>query len=191
MRAQTLLHSSNLGHVLRAVASLEMFTLIAEHVCALMVLEGAVSVIFKLIRDCNRSTPHLKVVGHALRVLRNIGRHPRLLASISQQTGAAVAVAKLAWDFREKPDLLSHTINVLEMLLLPSPLPVELAKQAPECKKKLESVVAKATAVKAVAPMKKPVAKPGVRKSAASGARLDSTGRLKRLVSALEKQQGA
>jgi hypothetical protein len=191
LRAQTLLHSANLGHVLRAVASLEMFTLIAEHVCALMVLEGAVNVIFKLIRDCNRSTPHLKVVGHALRVLHNIGRHPRLLTSISQQTGAAVAVAKLAWDFREKPDLLSHTINVLEMLLLPSELPVELAKQLAECKKKLESVIAKASAVKTVAPVKKMGAKPATRKPAAGGARLDSTGRLKRLVSALAKQQGA
>jgi len=168
-----------------------MFTLIAEHVCALMVMEGAVSVIFKLIRDCNRSTPHLKVVGHALRVLHNIGRHPRLLTSISQQPGAAVAVAKLAWDFREKPDLLLHTISVLEMMLLPSQLPVEIAKQAAECKKKLESVVAKAAAVKAVAPAKKNGAKPGTRKAAAGGTRLDSTARLKRLVSALGKQQQA
>lgn len=63
----TLLNSSNLGNVLRAISSLEMFSLISEVVCLRMVVEGAVPVLFKLLTTCNRSTPHQKIVSHVRR----------------------------------------------------------------------------------------------------------------------------
>ena len=79
--------SKVLGEVLRAVASLEMFTLIARNVCERMVDEGAVPVLFHLLATSNRSVPSQKVVGHGLRALLNIARCQRA------DTGAAAAAA--------------------------------------------------------------------------------------------------
>ena len=61
---ETLLQSTNLGHVLKSISSLEMFALISPVVCRRMVDEGAVPVLFKLLTTCNRSAPHQKIVGH-------------------------------------------------------------------------------------------------------------------------------
>jgi len=79
---ETLLTSKNLAAVMRAVASLEMFTLIARPVCERMVAEGAVPAIYEVISTCNRSEPHQKVVGLALRTLRNLAAHPALLGAL-------------------------------------------------------------------------------------------------------------
>jgi len=93
---ETLLTSKNLAAVMRAVASLEMFTLIARPVCERMVAEGAVPAIYEVISTCNRSEPHQKVVGLALRTLRNLAAHPALLGALwcDPTTGAVDEAAQ-------------------------------------------------------------------------------------------------
>ena len=93
---ETLLTSKNLAAVMRAVASLEMFTLIARPVCERMVAEGAVPAIYEVISTCNRSEPHQKVVGLALRTLRNLAAHPSLLGALwcDPTTGAVDEAAQ-------------------------------------------------------------------------------------------------
>ena len=93
--SQTLLHSANLGHVLRAVSSLEMFSLISPVVCSRMVVEGAVPVLFTLLTTCNRSAPHQKIVSHALHVMLNVARHPKLLPALWRQQDALPVLVEL------------------------------------------------------------------------------------------------
>jgi abnormal spindle-like microcephaly-associated protein len=112
---ETLLTSKNLGDVLRAVSSLEMFTLIARNVCLQMVERGAVPVVFTLLATCNRSTPHQKIVGHGLRALTNMAKLASLQAELCAQPKSLTTLVDLAQGYRDKA---SHELmwNVLQLL---------------------------------------------------------------------------
>ena len=111
----TLLKSENLGEVLRAVSSLEMFTMIARNVCVRMVDEGAIPVLFGLLASCNSSVPHQKIIGHGLRALTNIAKLANLRAPICEQPGSLSTLIDLAQGYRDKA---AHTRlwDVLQLL---------------------------------------------------------------------------
>ena len=92
---KTLLSSTVLGDVMRAVSSLEMFTLIAPYVCERMVAEGAVHVLLDSFARSNRSPPHLKVIGHGLRALLNIAKHEALRPSLHEHPDVVPALTDL------------------------------------------------------------------------------------------------
>jgi len=142
---RTLLTSHNLGDVMRAVSSLEMFTLIAPYVCERMAAEGAVPVLFTLMKRSNRSVPHLKVVGHGLRALLNIAAHtdfryalyaqPDLVPTLTELLQANYSKSAshgLLWDATA---LLAHiTLNA------PDGWAETVVRAHAECLKRLESV---------------------------------------------------
>ena len=66
-----------------------------------MVDEGCVEVIYKLLVSCNRSTPHQKIVRHALRCLANISKHPRLLPALIEHPSALGVLVDLSVGYRE------------------------------------------------------------------------------------------
>ena len=139
---QTLLATRNLGQVLASLASLEMFTLISSRVAALMVAEGAIPVMLKLLRTCNRSLPHQKAVGHALRILANIGQTAPLLVKVWEQSDIVPTLVELAQSYRENEVLLRETLVVLHKLLVSGPdeWRVKVAADMPEYRKRLEAV---------------------------------------------------
>jgi abnormal spindle-like microcephaly-associated protein len=78
-----LLTSNNLSGVKRAAVTLEISTKIS-HVCAKrFVQKGAVAIIYRLIRSCNRSQPHRAVLSHALNVLRQVSPFETVLNNFS------------------------------------------------------------------------------------------------------------
>ena len=144
---ETLLTSKNLGDVLRAVSSLEMFTLIAPHVCERMVAEGATPKLFLLLATCNRSAPHQKIVGHGLRALLNIGRHDTLRPALCEHADAVpILVELLQANYRDKAShaLLWDATALLAELVLKDPTGGEwratVAERAADCVKRIESV---------------------------------------------------
>ena len=175
----TLLSSKVLGEVLRAVASLEMFTLIAKNVCERMVAEGAVPVLFNLLSTSNRSVPSQKIVGHGLRALLNIAKcDPRLCEALTQQKDpdALVVLVDLAYGaHRDKANhgKLWDALALLSQLLTTGPASyrTQLAKGqangSAECTKRLEFCL---TRLQAAAP-KDATNTRGAATGAATGAR--------------------
>ena len=69
-----LLSSKNLSEVFSAIKTLEMSTRWSSTCCSCFVGEAseALPIMYGLIRSCNRSQPHRKLLVHALRVLSNV-----------------------------------------------------------------------------------------------------------------------
>ena len=149
---ETLLTSKVMGEVLRAVSSLEMFTLIAPNVCERMVAEGAVPVLFHFLSTSNRSVPSQKMVGHGLRALLNIAKLPNLreaLCAQAESTNCLAVLVELAQGYYRDKAHHAHLWDVLALLaelLLRGPADwrkrVLSRKDGAECVKRLESVLA-------------------------------------------------
>ena len=71
---QVLMCSKNLSDVFAAIKTLEVSTRLSSVCCTSFVGEAdeAVPIIYGLMRSCNRSQPHRKLLLHALRVLSNV-----------------------------------------------------------------------------------------------------------------------
>jgi hypothetical protein len=168
----TLLKTDVLTDVLRAVSSLEMFTLIAPYVCERMVAEGAVPVLFKFFKTANSSVPSKKAVGHGLRALRNITTHPQLRAALCEQPNALSVLADLIMNnYREKANhtLLWDTLSLLTSLMCDGPSTwrqqTRARKEGNECIKRLEGVLnmLSRTALKEGGPNGRPSMGPGAK----------------------------
>ena len=132
--------------MLRAISSLEMFTLIARNVCTRMVEEGAIAVIFHLFATCNRSTPHQRIVGHGLRTLTNLCKLAGLRAPLCEQQGALAALVDLAQGYRDKKEhkLLWDVLQLLCELVLRGPAEwrekIAGSSKSQDCVKRLDSL---------------------------------------------------
>lgn len=60
--------------VITAVAAIEFSTRYSKACCKLMVDSSGVSALLAFMRSCNRSKPHVEMLGHALACLANICR---------------------------------------------------------------------------------------------------------------------
>lgn len=60
--------------VVTAVAAIEFSTRYSKACCKLMVDSSGVSALLAFMRSCNRSKPHVEMLGHALACLANICR---------------------------------------------------------------------------------------------------------------------
>lgn len=70
---RVLLESKALSEVFEAIKTLEVSTRLSSVCCSCFAQEtGAIQTIYGLIRSCNRSQPHRKLLLHALRVLNNV-----------------------------------------------------------------------------------------------------------------------
>jgi abnormal spindle-like microcephaly-associated protein len=56
------------------VAAIEFSTRYSKACCQLMVENGGVTALLEFMRSCNRSKPHMEMLGHALACLANICR---------------------------------------------------------------------------------------------------------------------
>eukprot|EP00943_MAST-04B_sp_MAST-4B-sp1_P006218 g6218.t1 len=99
-----LLTSNNLSGVKRAAVTLEVSTKMS-HVCAKRFVEkGAVAIIYRLIRSCNRSEPHRAVLSHALNVLRQVSSYEILLDIFSPSREYRIeTLVELLQTFRDQP----------------------------------------------------------------------------------------
>jgi len=70
---QVLLRSKQLSEVFHSIKTLEVSTRLSSVCCSCFAQEtNAVPIIYGLMRSCNRSQPHRKLLLHALRVLNNV-----------------------------------------------------------------------------------------------------------------------
>jgi abnormal spindle-like microcephaly-associated protein len=98
---QILQRSKRLTEIMAAVCTLEAATRYSEVCCTSFVEAGAPAILFSLIRTCNRSLPHEKLLHYILRTLTNTAQYPMLVPSIGTVEGGDVFL-DLVIMFRDK-----------------------------------------------------------------------------------------
>ena len=94
--------------------TLEVSTKIS-HVCAKRFVEkGAVAIIYRLIRSCNRSEPHRAVLSHALNVLRQVSSFEIILNNFSPSREYRIeTLVELLQTFRDQPIRLRQILYLI------------------------------------------------------------------------------
>lgn len=104
--------------VITAVAAIEFSTRYSKACCKLMVDSSGVSALLAFMRSCNRSKPHVEMLGHALACLANICR-----CGLGPSVGGYVGGWRLAGaehiSAEEKPNLI-HMHSRYVVLSLPA-----------------------------------------------------------------------
>lgn len=92
--------------VITAVAAIEFSTRYSKACCQLMVDSEGIKALLEFMRSCNRSKPHMEMLGHALACLANICRsacsravHVAPVLSLSQAKHAAEVASALELDY--------------------------------------------------------------------------------------------
>lgn len=98
----TLMESKRLTEALRGCTILEQSTSYSHVICELLVSSHAVPKLFRFIRSCNRSKPHMELVVNILGILNNIARYHWLTQSISEIPGAMITLVEQLQSFRDK-----------------------------------------------------------------------------------------
>ena len=138
---EVLLHSKNLSCVKRAIVTLEVSTK-HSHLCAIRFVEdGAVPIIYKLIRSCNRSEPHRALLTYALNVLRQvacfevalIGTHPSREKRVD-------TLIELMQTFRDQANTLHLILHLMFQLVRDLNFAKELSKNQ-DAIKRMESIL--------------------------------------------------
>ena len=102
LRAMKTLHGSdNLSAVLRALLVLQSCTRLSVECCQLAGERDAVTVLFGIVRSCNRSTPHQNVIQAALSTLRNIASRSASRVYVTRCSEAVPVLVDLMQMFRD------------------------------------------------------------------------------------------
>jgi abnormal spindle-like microcephaly-associated protein len=111
--ALALLSSSRLSSLMQACNTLSLATLVSYDVADRLVQEGALAHLFRLIRSCNRSTPHMELIKLALEVLENVARQSAYAATLVEDPTSVEVLVDLMQMYRDKEMLFRRTVAVL------------------------------------------------------------------------------
>ncbi|GMI14485.1 hypothetical protein TrVE_jg9754 [Triparma verrucosa] len=101
---QVLLNSKRLAEIMRAVTTLEVSSRFSERCCEAFSAAGAPEVLFKLIRTCNRSLPHIELLQFTLMTISNVAKWEHLVDSVATEHSIDTLV-DLIQTFRDKETL--------------------------------------------------------------------------------------
>jgi len=113
MALEQLLSSTSLSEIINAVNILELSTRWSQTCCEAFVAAKAPSILFSLIRTCNRSLPHVQLLHCTLMTLRNVVSHSTLVSSVATMSGIEVC-CDLMQMFRDKNKVFVLAAEVLE-----------------------------------------------------------------------------
>jgi abnormal spindle-like microcephaly-associated protein len=105
--------SRSLIEIMNAICLLEFATRYSKACCIAFAQAGAPDILFPLIRSCNRSIPHIQIVGAVLLTLANVAKYESLLPSMASVVGADV-ILDLVQMFRDKEDIFPLASSLLE-----------------------------------------------------------------------------
>jgi len=98
---------------LKACQTLELSTQVSRRCCEAFATTNASSILFGLIRSCNRSTPHQELLRNALVVLLNVGRHEQLAIAVAQAVDSNDVLIDLMQMFRDKRSIFTLACEML------------------------------------------------------------------------------
>jgi hypothetical protein len=111
---EVLLSGKSCAQLLRSCLTLVVSTSLARECCEALVEVEGVPKLLAVIRSCNRSTPHMELLRHVLRVLGYVTAHPSLLPALAEAPGAVETFVELLQTYRPE----DHTFISAAKLLL-------------------------------------------------------------------------
>ena len=108
---QTIVSSGKLSDVLTAVHLLELSTHFSIHCRKIVAQHRAVPVLLSLIRSCNRSVHHQRVIGVALAVLRNLVCCSQTVRVVFEVQCIVETLVGLMQVYRTTPELLLPSVG--------------------------------------------------------------------------------
>ncbi|XP_020629211.1 abnormal spindle-like microcephaly-associated protein homolog isoform X2 [Orbicella faveolata] len=121
-----LLQCKNISRIVGALVNLEVVTRLSEVCCQQVVKDGALPVIFKVIKKCNRSLPHLEVIKYSISILFNVGKYPSVYRAVYEEPDAIDTLVELLANFRDKSVIFSKTCCLLVLLCRDSSIAREI-----------------------------------------------------------------
>jgi abnormal spindle-like microcephaly-associated protein len=113
-------------------------TRVSARCCESLLEEGALPVIFHLIKSCNRSTPHIELIRIAVSVLLNVAANPSTAEALYPEEYVDT-VAELMGMFKEKDEIFVKTVKILLCQCRDVPRRRELL-QTPNLLKRLDAI---------------------------------------------------
>ncbi|WIA17341.1 hypothetical protein OEZ85_014204 [Tetradesmus obliquus] len=135
-----LLASKQCSQVITAVAAIEFSTRYSKACCVLMVDNGGVAALLEFMRSCNRSKPHMEMLGHALACLANICRWPDLLPGVLHAPDCIIVLSERLQMFRDTEDIFMATVGILSALVRSDVGALQVAVSAPSAIKLWEGI---------------------------------------------------
>lgn len=113
---KALLKMTRLSELHAAISTLETATRLSRVCCAAFADANAPSVLFSLIRTCNRSLPHAELLYTILLTLKNVANYSALLPCMATTRGAEVFL-DLVQMFRDRDGIFFLASSLLERIL--------------------------------------------------------------------------
>eukprot|EP00003_Mantamonas_plastica_P022431 TRINITY_DN380_c0_g1_i4.p1 TRINITY_DN380_c0_g1~~TRINITY_DN380_c0_g1_i4.p1 ORF type:complete len:1807 (+),score=729.88 TRINITY_DN380_c0_g1_i4:704-6124(+) len=134
--ALDILHNSKqLTQVMDACESLDVSTRLSRVCCVRMVENHAVPIVYGLIRSCNRSQPHMELLKSALSILRNLVEYDSTVDAVITQEGWLETIVDQMQNFREKDDLFSIALRVVESVCTDNDRAMMVVQDTESCKR--------------------------------------------------------
>jgi len=108
--------STRLAEIHTAICTLEIATRLSEVCCSTFAEAHACDILFSLIRNCNRSLPHVELLHNILLTLSNVAQYDSLLPSMMDTEGVEILL-DLVQMFRDKDGVFFLAATLLERFL--------------------------------------------------------------------------
>ncbi|XP_037068060.1 abnormal spindle-like microcephaly-associated protein homolog [Pollicipes pollicipes] len=129
-----------MGRLLLALQHLETTTRLSAACSRLVAQEHAVPVLYTLIRQCNRSVPHITAVELCLSVLLNLARHPDTADAVHQVDNWLMTLLDKMAVFREKgPGIVTRAGSLL-VSIVQSPSLAQMVRDDAKAVQQLRSL---------------------------------------------------
>ncbi|RUS33995.1 hypothetical protein BC938DRAFT_482940 [Jimgerdemannia flammicorona] len=113
MALDILLTSKQLSAVLKACYHLDVVTDLSKICCLRLIEHDVIRIIFTLIKQSNRSQPHMEVLKHAMYILRNLSRTPETSPHVfADPEGVDILVESLQ-SYRENERIFACAASIL------------------------------------------------------------------------------
>ncbi|KAL4219252.1 hypothetical protein ACF0H5_021834 [Mactra antiquata] len=116
-----LLKYKQISEVLMALKCLDVSTRLSGVCCEKMVETNAISVLYKLLRCCNRSIPHMEIITYTISILINLAKYEKTRPSLYEVSGCIDIIVELMQIYREKGQIFIKTCTLLGIIALDSP----------------------------------------------------------------------
>jgi len=137
---ETLLSTKSITHIKRCCITLEFSTTYSKSCCEAFVAVEAHSVLFELMRSCNRSLPHQDLLKLVLKILNNLSHHPHLVNAVAQSQGTVEILMDMMQFFRDKEETFLPATGLVYKLAQ-NEVAIKAQLQTPEMTKRLKGIL--------------------------------------------------
>jgi len=111
-----LLHCKGVSTIYEALKELEVTTRFSTKCCEWLVEDGALPVIYQIMKNCNRSLPSIEQIHMALLVLSNVAKCSTTYMAIIRERDFLQLLIDLMANFREKRKIFPNCCKLLSIL---------------------------------------------------------------------------